>query len=534
MRPLTVLICALGGEGGGVLSNWLVDVARHAGHAAQATSIPGVAQRTGATTYYLEFAPRTQDELSGRQPVFSLYPVPGQIDLLVSSELLETARQVSLGMTSVARTRVVSSSSRTLTTAERMELGDGRLADSSLADMLRTAALEHHLLDMARLTRESGTVVSAVMLGAVAASGVLPFERAIYESVIKAGGRGAQASLRGFAAGYESVTQARERGATVRDLIAPAVSTAAAPPLRADLADRFPAAVHTMLSLGHARLVEYQDEAYAQLYIDRLARVLEAERVSDPHAANSFSTTREMARWLALWMAFDDIVRVADLKLRASRRQRIAVEAKARDGDILKIWDHFKPGVPEFVGLLPAALARALVRWDARRQQRGLAPWSFKLVLGTHTVVGALALRLLGAMKGQRRRGQRFSTEQAFIERWLGDVIELSRSDWRTGHELALCGRLIKGYGSTNERGKESLLHVLDQLVHRAQFPSPQARAEAIAQARQAALADDAGRALDQTLQQHGAAPRPVREQPIRFVRSASAKPKRRIEAARG
>ncbi|HVQ04998.1 MAG TPA: indolepyruvate oxidoreductase, partial [Burkholderiaceae bacterium] len=54
-RPITLLVCALGGEGGGVLAQWLVDVAIRAGHAAQSTSIPGVAQRTGATTYYLEF-----------------------------------------------------------------------------------------------------------------------------------------------------------------------------------------------------------------------------------------------------------------------------------------------------------------------------------------------------------------------------------------------------------------------------------------------------------------------------------------------
>ncbi|RZL91700.1 MAG: indolepyruvate oxidoreductase, partial [Variovorax sp.] len=56
-QPISLLICALGGEGGGVLTEWLVDIARHAGYAAQSTSIPGVAQRTGATTYYVEVFP---------------------------------------------------------------------------------------------------------------------------------------------------------------------------------------------------------------------------------------------------------------------------------------------------------------------------------------------------------------------------------------------------------------------------------------------------------------------------------------------
>ena len=50
-QPITVLLCALGGEGGGVLAEWLAETARRAGYPAQATSIPGVAQRTGATTY---------------------------------------------------------------------------------------------------------------------------------------------------------------------------------------------------------------------------------------------------------------------------------------------------------------------------------------------------------------------------------------------------------------------------------------------------------------------------------------------------
>ena len=103
-RPISILLCALGGEGGGVLSEWLVDAARQAGHPVQGTSIPGVAQRTGATTYYVEIFPLPHSALAGRRPVFSLYPVPGALDLLVSSELLETVRQIGSGMASAQRT----------------------------------------------------------------------------------------------------------------------------------------------------------------------------------------------------------------------------------------------------------------------------------------------------------------------------------------------------------------------------------------------------------------------------------------------
>ena len=136
-QPISILLCALGGEGGGVLAEWLADSARRAGYPAQATSIPGVAQRTGATTYYLEFFPVPLTELAGKRPVFGLNPLPGRLDLLVSSELLETARQIGNGLASSTHTRVITSSSRTLTTAEKMQIGDGRQDDTALLSLVR-------------------------------------------------------------------------------------------------------------------------------------------------------------------------------------------------------------------------------------------------------------------------------------------------------------------------------------------------------------------------------------------------------------
>ncbi len=201
MKPITLLICALGGEGGGVLTEWLVEIARHAGYAAQSTSIPGVAQRTGATTYYVEVFPVPLAELGGRRPVFSLNPVPGALDAIVSSELLETARQVGNGMSSPDRTLLITSSARTLTTLERMQLGDGRADASDMLKLVRNFSRAHQVFDMAAVARECGTVVSAVMLGAVAGSGLFPFRREDYEAVVMAGGKGAEASLRGFARG---------------------------------------------------------------------------------------------------------------------------------------------------------------------------------------------------------------------------------------------------------------------------------------------------------------------------------------------
>jgi indolepyruvate ferredoxin oxidoreductase, beta subunit len=517
-RPISLLVCALGGEGGGVLSQWLVDAAREAGYEAQSTSIPGVAQRTGATTYYIEVYPLPIAALGGRRPVFSLNPVPGALDALVSSELLETTRQIGNGMSSPERTVVITSSARTLTTQERMQLGDGRADSAPWLQVVRDFSREHHVIDMAALARECGTVVSAVMLGAIAGSGLFPFTRETYERVVRASGGGAEASLRGFARACEHVAAGDAAAAS---------STAGhdgglrvEPATTRHVAD-LPDAVRDIAALGWERAREYQDADYADLYLQRVKMILAAEREGDPEARQGLATTREAARWLALWMAFDDIVRVASLKSRTSRWERVRGEVKAADADLLRVYDHFKPGAPEFAALLPTPLAQRVLRWDRARVAAGKQPWALPLKVGAHSVSGLLALRALASLKWLRVRGSRYQFEQQMIAKWLGGITAGTRRDWQLGQEIALCGRLIKGYGATNERGKENLLHVLD---HLAQRPDAAAAAQAIAAARTAALADDAGIALDAALVQHGAPPRPVKAVPIRFVRRAPGK----------
>jgi indolepyruvate ferredoxin oxidoreductase beta subunit len=465
------------------MADWLMEAATACGYPAQATSIPGVAQRTGATTYYLEVFPLPLATLGGRKPVFSLNPVPGALDAIVSSELLETARQVANGMSNPQRTLVITSSARALTTAERMQLGDGRADSESLLQVVREFSRDHRVFDMNAVAKDCGTVVSAVMLGAIAASGLFPFTRDDYENAIReGGGASAQASLRGFAKAF-AICRA-EAGKDTGLRVEPAMTS------------------EQVIALGKQRLVEYQGAGYASLYEQRLSKVREAEAA----AGGDGSTTRETARWLALWMAFDDIVRVAELKSRASRFERVRREVKAKDGDLVRIWDHFKPGAPEFAALLPPALA----------QRVGKQTWSLPLKLAAHSVTGMLALRLLASLKRLRPLGSRYAAEQAMIEKWLAGIVEGTKRDWRLGHEIALCGRLVKGYGTTNERGKANLLHVLEHLAH---GPDAQAAARAIADARDAALADDAGKALDAALVAHGAPPRPVPEHPVRFVR---------------
>lgn len=508
-QAVSVLIGALGGEGGGVLSEWLTEIARHAGYAAQSTSIPGVAQRTGATTYFFEMYPLPIAQLGGRHPVFSLNAVPGRLDALISSELLETARAVSNGLPSPDRTLIITSSSRTLTNAERSHLGDGRLDESALMAIVQSACRAHHVLDMQRIARDHGTVVSAVMLGAIAGSGLLPFAKDDYLTIVRASGRGAEASLAGFEAAWQQVQQGQQQAAFARQLVEEAVSTSGSALLEA-----FPVGAHDVIALGLARVTEYQDAAYGTLYLDRLHRIRDA---ATGDSVDAVALIREVARWLALWMAYDDIVRVADLKSRAARRQRVRKEVRVTDRDVLKTYEYFKPGVPEIAAMLPVPLAERLKDANRQRIAEGRPAWEMPIRLASHTIFGTLLLRALAAMKHLRRWGSRFAEEQTLIEKWLHAVQVGATEDITLGHEIAQCGRLIKGYGSTNERGRDNLLHVIRHLAP-ASFGDALERAQAISRARNAALTDDAGKALDNTLHELGAPPRAIKAQPIRWM----------------
>ena len=176
-RPITLLIAALGGEGGGVLTGWIVAAAEQAGFPVQSTSIPGVAQRTGATTYYIEILPVKAAELGGKRPVLALTPGVGDIDIAVASELLEAGRTVANGFVTPERTHVIASLSRFYAVDEKIAMGDGRFDQDKLIKVIKQHARDCLLIDMEALAKQSGSIINAVMLGAIAGSGRLPLDR---------------------------------------------------------------------------------------------------------------------------------------------------------------------------------------------------------------------------------------------------------------------------------------------------------------------------------------------------------------------
>jgi indolepyruvate ferredoxin oxidoreductase beta subunit len=502
-RPITVLVAALGGEGGGVLADWLVAAATAAGYPVQSTSIPGVAQRTGATTYYVEVYPAKRETLDGRRPVLALTPSPGNVDLMVASELVEAGRAMQNGFVSPERTTLVASTHRIYTVAEKMAMGDGRADTDRIVKAAGELAKRTVLFDMAEATARAGTVISAVMFGAIAGAGVLPLSRGECEEAIRRGGKGVDASLRGFALGHARAT-GEEQAPSPADLKA----------WRTNPVERvrgaFPGATHRILEEGVARTTDYQDAAYATLYLDRLAPIARLDR-------DGCKLTNETGRFLALWMGYEDVIRVADLKSRKSRFERVRAEVQAKPGEPVHIVEYLKPGVEEVAAVLPPRLSKWLTGWAARRGLTGKL--NVGMYVKTTSVFGFLQLRTLAAMRRLRRMTARYHEEQALIDRWLAAIGTAGMRDLGLALEIALCGRLIKGYGDTHRRAKANFLRIMDTIVQGGTFPSDAARAAAIKAAREAALADPEGRKLDQSLETVGVPPRPPAPKPLTFFR---------------
>lgn len=494
-QPVALLLAALGGEGGGVLTSWIVNAAQASGLPVQATSIPGVAQRTGATTYYIEVWPQPWDALNGRAPLLALAPAAGEVDLVVASELLEAARAVRTGWVTPERTLLIASTHRVFTTAEKMQMGDGRFDAETLLAAARDRSRAHVLLNLEAVARAVGAPLNAVLLGTIAGSGALPIPPEAFRSGIETEGKASETNLRGFEAGMAVAKDANAIRPSAAATGHEPASGERVQPLLERIARDFPPPAQEVLRQGVERLVDYQDAAYAALYLERLA----------PFRGAGSALLIEVARQLALRMSFEDAIRVAQAKIRPERLARVRAETGAGPRDLVVITEFLKPGLEEICDILPAPVARA-VRSVARRWP-ALGRIRPGLYLRTTTLWGYGRLRLLSGLRRWRRGLGRYRLEQVAIEAWLDLVVRAAARDEALAHEVAECARLIKGYGDTHERGASSYARIEAALIQPALQPDVDAGAiaRAIAAAREAALADPTGVALEASLRRTAA-----------------------------
>ena len=489
-RPITIAIMAMGGQGGGVLADWIVDLAEHGGWVAQTTSVPGVAQRTGATIYYVELI-RPQQRNS--RPVLSLMPVPGDVDIVIAAELMEAGRAIQRGLVSPDKTTLIASSHRSLAVLEKATPGDGRADSAAVLETATTAARRFLHADMQSMAEAQGSVISAALFGALAGSETLPFPREAFEETIRAAGLGVNASLRAFAAGHATVQSPEPKADAPAPV--PAAVLGGTPAEQGELARalqrvaaEFPAEAATMLQAGLRRLVDYQDVAYAHGYLDRVAPFAAID------ATPGHDLTIEAARHIAVALSYDDVIRVADLKTRGARFARVRSEVLATEDHVLETTEFMHPRVQEICATLPAGLGlyvEASPRLSALLKRLFEHPRRIR----TTTLRGFVQLYVLAGLKPWRPRLLRHQREMAHINAWLG--LAAGQEDQRLVTEILKCRRLVKGYSDTHSRGQSKFDKVL------AALPLVAGRADAadwIRRLRDAALADEAGVMLDGAL----------------------------------
>lgn len=478
-----IAILALGGQGGGVLADWIQELARHHGWLAQGTSVPGVAQRTGSTVYYVELAPAAD-----KAPILAQMPTPGDVDIVIASELMEVGRAMLRNFSTGDRTTLIGSTHRIYAIAEKSGMGDARGSSDQIIEATSRRAKRFVGFDMEGAAERTNSVISAVMFGALGGSGALPFPRETFEQAIKDSGIAVASNLRGFDEGF----RAAQAPVALPDAVeheVPAPTTDVGRRLRDRILAELPVAAHVHALHGVQRLMDYQDATYAELYLDRLAGIAVLDAAPSEISA-------EAARHLALWMSYEDTIRVADLKSRATRFDRVRTEVKAGEEQLLGITEFMHPRLQEVCETLPAGLGRAIL--GSPRLTKGLERFFRN---GRHVETTSLrwflALRVLAAMRPLRPRSLRYVEEQERIEAWLADIRGSIGQDPALALAITRAQRLIKGYGDTFERGLRNFGAIRTALFARA--PDSR-RAEWVEHACAEALADDGGVALERAL----------------------------------
>lgn len=479
-----IAILAVGGQGGGVLTGWIVALAEANGWRVQSTAVAGVAQRTGATIYYLEMCP------AGEQPpVFALAPAAGDVDVLIAAELMEAGRAVLRGFVTPDRTTLIASTHRIHAVSEKVVPGDGQAPEDRVFAAMERSAKRVVAADFQRIAVEAGSVISASLFGALARAGVLPFPRQSFIGVVQDSGRGVDASLRAFEAALAEEQPSDEATETGRvPPRGPNHLVAEWKALEARVSE-LPGTVRQMADTGLRHVVDFQDLSYGKEYLDHLDQFVALDD-------GAFVLSATAAKYLANAMVYDDIVRVADLKTRRARFARVRKEMRLDAGDVAHITEFMHPRIEEACGTMPSAVGAWIVarprlaRWLDRRINKGRH-------VRTSGLFWFAALYLIASLKRWRRGTYRHRVETEHLHKWLDLALNAAPRDRALATEILACRRLIKGYSDTHARGEAKFDKVLGALPAIKDNPNA---AGMLRRLREAALQDVHGDALEAEL----------------------------------
>ena len=474
---IKILVPAVGGQGGGVLTEWLVQAFFKEEFDVQGISLPGLSQRGGSTVYYLEAYPKPEE---GKQVIFAQFPVPGEVDIIVAQEFLELGRALELGYGSDITT-IVTSTHRIYSTLEKMPIGSGIYSDENLRKLARAFSSDLIELNALELSKENGMdelAVNAILLGALCASGALPVKKDSYIAAIEEVGVAVKSNLRAFEVGWEYISsnkyQAKDADSAedwnkfVRERTQKLEGEEREEYLSrvSEIEGKYPQNTWKILAESVFRLKEYQSLKYADRYLSMVDEVFE---IDESVKGGGFKLTEHYAKNLALLMSYEDGIRVAELKINSERFKRIKENMRLRDDQVFKVVDYLKPDAEEVYGLLPYYLVSPVLSFTRtslfKKIWRRKRPLTFGQTPTTNSFSGFARLWLLTKIKFMRPQSYRYKKEYALIKKYTESVKIYSKYDYKLGCLAARSAGVVKGYGKVRRRTMDAFYRFIDNIV---------------------------------------------------------------------
>jgi indolepyruvate ferredoxin oxidoreductase beta subunit len=473
---IKILIPAIGGQGGGVLTEWIVQAFFLEEYDAQGISLPGLSQRGGSTVYYLEAHPRPDSE--EKSIIFAQFPVPGEVDIILAQEFLELGRALELGYGS-DKTTIVTSTHRVYSTLEKMPIGSGIYSDENLRKIavgFSSKVIELNALELSKVNGMDELAVNGILLGALSASGAIPIDKKSFIRSIEMVGVAVNASLKAFEVGWDYAHSSSdsniESSAKWNSFIKE----------RADKLDdkekqeylarisnietEYPENLREILAESVYRLMDYQDMDYADTYLSEVKIINE---IDNNTKGTGYKLTELYAKNLALLMSYEDGVRVAELKIKSERFKRIREEMRLRDDQVFHVIDYLKPDAEEIYGLLPNALVAPVLSFTQTRLFKKIwrrkKPLTMEQTPVTNSFSGYLTLWSLAKMKFLRPRSFRYKKEYRLITRYIESINKYASYDYKLACLVAKSAQMVKGYGKVRRRTMDAFYRFLDNII---------------------------------------------------------------------
>jgi uncharacterized protein DUF6537 len=250
------------------------------------------------------------------------------------------------------------------------------------------------------------------------------------------------------------------------------------------LPDGLPDGASPIVSDGIHLLMDYQGAAYAKLYVERLRRFVGRQDVDA-------ATFCEIARLMANRMAYEDAIRIAQLKLAEFRDS----DGQLRSKDIRKL------RFDELVDALPAVAAEPVLEVLNRL---GWAHKQVSIPFSTVSQWGIRRLKVEAWLRRWRLFSIRYREERAWVERWLHMIARSLAKQPKATFAIVQTATMVEGYGDRYRQGLadwHAIINGLAKPTFDGALPLADL-ASAVTEARAAAMPDPRQAALKRLIAQ--------------------------------